>query len=101
MEFLKTMHNFEVEVGMTYMSSAEKIWLKQGIEKGIEQGIEKGMEKGIEKGINQIIIKLLESKFGYLSSTVKIKLQLASTIELETYGERILFANSVEEVLQS
>ena len=79
------MHIFEEEVGMTYMSSAEKIWLKQGI----------------EKGINQIIIKLLESKFGDLSSTIKSKLQSASTIELETYGQRILIANSIEEVLQS
>ncbi len=41
-----------------------QIWMQQGIEQGFEKGIEKGIEKGGLKDKHEVLIRLLDLKFG-------------------------------------
>ena len=70
----------------------------QGIEQGIERGIEQGIEQGLVKGESKLLRKLLERKFGPLPIKVTDKLNNASAIELERWGDAVLTANSLEAV---
>jgi Domain of unknown function (DUF4351) len=52
--------------------------IQQGIERGIEQGIERGIERGIEQGERRLTLRLMEAKFGPLSSKVKQQVEALS-----------------------
>jgi hypothetical protein len=70
--FLSEMQAFEEERKMPYITSAERIGIKKGIEQGIllgidqgvRQGLEKGLEQGLEKGLEQSIRRLLLKGIG-------------------------------------
>jgi predicted transposase/invertase (TIGR01784 family) len=77
--------------------------LKQGIEKGIEQGIEQGIEKGIAQGLlageKRVLLRQLQAKFGVLPGAVTARINgLTVTEEIEILSDRILTANSLDEM---
>lgn len=114
-EFIMVMKKYEEEVNMQYISSAQRlgrkegieIGLKQGIEQGIEQGIQRGIGQGIEQGIGQgtrfgeckFLRILLEQKFGPLSENDVNLLEQATTDELEKMAQKVLNAKSIKDVL--
>lgn len=83
---------------MSYMA----IFRREAYAKGIEQGMEKGIEQGIGEGRVSTLIgtlqKQLKLKFRTLDDSTLQRLEHASEAELELWTERILFANSVDEV---
>ncbi len=87
---------------MSYMAIFRREAYAKGIEQGIEQGIEKGIEQGIGEGRVSTLLgtlqKLLTLKFRSLDNATLQRLENASEAELELWTERILFANSVDEV---
>jgi hypothetical protein len=73
--------------------------MEKGIEKGMEKGIEKGMEKGIEKGTRDLLLALVQSKFGAASKDVAAWLSAAGdAADLDRFSQRLLRAESVEEL---
>lgn len=85
----------EIEEGqqMQYVTTAERIGFKKGIEQGIEQGI--------ERGESRLLYRLLQRRFGPLPEWVETRLTQASTSELETWGERLLDAATLEAVFRT
>ncbi|MBF0353417.1 MAG: DUF4351 domain-containing protein, partial [SAR324 cluster bacterium] len=74
------------------MPTMAQQWIDEGFEKGIEKGIEKGLRRTVEK---QLLIKFREIPAIYLS-----QLSTLSFAQLETLAERILTAQSLEELFR-
>jgi hypothetical protein len=81
-DFQKELTRYEKEKDMPYVTSAERI----------------GMEKGVPKGEAIILKRLMTRRFGELPSWVEQKLDLAGQKELESWGDRILDAETLEDV---
>ena len=62
--------------------------------KGLEQGLKQGMERGRE----EIVLKLLARKFGPLDAATEARVREATIAELDVLAERILTAESIDEV---
>jgi hypothetical protein len=73
-------------------------WAHRYKAEGVLQGIEQGIEQGLVKGESKLLRKQLERKFGPLPIKVTDKLNNASAIELERWGDAVLTANSLEAV---
>lgn len=81
-------------------------WEQQGIEKGMQKGLQKGIQKGIQKGLRQgrregealLLSRLLIRKFGPIPDEVKHQLDGAEAEQLLRWGERVLTAETLEQV---
>jgi hypothetical protein len=60
--------------------------------------MEKGMEKGIEKGEALLLQRQLARRFGPLPSDLVAMISTASANQIETWGDRVLDATSLEAV---
>ncbi|MEO5334981.1 MAG: Rpn family recombination-promoting nuclease/putative transposase [Magnetococcus sp. YQC-5] len=66
--------------------------------KGFQDGEQKGRQNGRQEGEAEMLLKQMRRKFGQTSDWVTEKVKTASLDLLGTWGENVLFANSVEEV---
>jgi hypothetical protein len=80
------------------MTLAEKF--DKGMEKGMEKGIEKGIEKGVGQGEALLLQRQLARRFGPLPTAVIARIGAASVPEIETWGDRVLDATSLDEVFR-
>ncbi len=68
LQFRAELQKLKDENIMPYVTSIERLAIKEGREQGIEEGIEKGIEKGIEQGIEKGVIagkiQLLQQMLG-------------------------------------
>jgi hypothetical protein len=93
------------EAGDLIMTTAQQL-IQQGIEQGFEQGIEKGIKKGIEQGIEKgrvegrrrTLAKLIQLRFTAPSAATLARLGAASEAELDLWTERILAAETLDEL---
>ena len=97
------------DVASIIASGAEKN-IAKGVEIGMEIGMEKGVEIGMEKGAvigrvggvvegqSKLLKRLLERRFGTLPQWATEKLSSASEHELESWGDSILSAPTLEAV---
>ncbi|MFC4260821.1 DUF4351 domain-containing protein [Marinobacter lacisalsi] len=60
-----------------------------------------GMAAGIQSGERAVLIRLLERRFGPLNSEILACLNDASQKQLETWADRILDAESLDEIFQT
>lgn len=93
-DYHQRLREFEEAEQMQYVTTAERI----GIEKGIELGILQGIEQGISRGEARLLRRQFARRFGTLPDWVELRLAEASAVELETWGERLLDAPSLETV---
>lgn len=93
-EYNNQVLKLEEQRKMAYVTTAERL----GIEKGFQQGIQQGLEQGIEKGELYLLRRQLIRKFGELPLNFSKRLETAHADELLQMGDRILEANSLEEV---
>ena len=63
-----------------------------------EEGEKAGIAKGIAQGEALLLQRLLARRFGPLPATVLERIAIASTTELETWGDRVLDAVSLDDV---
>jgi len=75
-------------------------WEQQGMQKGIELGREKGREEGRQEGEASLLFRLMELRFGKVDEQTRHKLQTADAETLLRWGEKVLVANSAEDVLR-
>jgi flagellar biosynthesis/type III secretory pathway protein FliH len=73
----------------------------EGVLHGIEQGIEQGIQQGLVKGESKLLRKLLERKFGPLPVNLADRLNNATEIELEQWGDAVLTENSLDAVFDN
>nr|VFK13713.1 MAG: protein of unknown function (DUF4351) [Candidatus Kentron sp. LFY] len=97
----KMLTQIDVERLPAYRQVMEK-GLRQGIEKGMERGMEKGLKRGIEQGRGEgeavFLMRLLRHKFGPLSPALEQRIRNAEPEALATWGERVLSAQTLDEV---
>ena len=72
------------------ITKATRLGMEEGIRRGIRQGIRQGIEQGIEQGKLRLIVRLLERRFGLLSSENPTRIAQLSASQLENLGEALL-----------
>ena len=73
--------------------------LEQGREEGREQGREEGREEGAQRKARELLVKLLQGRFGPLPEPALARVNAADTAELDLWVERVLTAASLADVL--
>ena len=66
----------------------------------IRQGLEKGREEGRAAGEQHLLRRLIEKRFGSIPDWANAKLASLTVAEIETIGERIFDAPTVESLLK-
>ncbi|HHK41983.1 MAG TPA: DUF4351 domain-containing protein, partial [Planctomycetaceae bacterium] len=72
--------------------------IKKGMEKGMEKGIEKGIEKGVEQGEAEVVLRLLKRKFADIPPEYRQRIDDADSTQLLAWAERILTAETIDDV---
>ena len=73
---------------------------EEGRQEGRQEGLQKGLQKGELSGRAALLEKLLRLKFNNVDDAVIQRLHSANEAELDLWAERVLFANTLEEVMQ-
>lgn len=73
--------------------------IKQGMEQGIEQGIKQGIREGIAKGEREMLLRLLQRKFGPISKQHQYQIEQADIEQLQQWSDTLFFANSIDACL--
>ena len=89
----------EEEYQMPYVTSIERIALKKGMQEGIEKGMQQGRQEGRQEGEAQLFSRLLALKFGPIPEDKQRLIESADSQKLRQWSERILTAQSMDEVL--
>ena len=89
----------EEEYQMPYVTSIERIALKKGMQEGIEKGMQQGLQQGMQKGEAQLLLRQLTLKFGPVPEDKQRLIESADSQQLRQWSERILTAQSMDEVL--
>jgi predicted transposase YdaD len=84
-EFWREIRQLEEETRMPYITSVERL--------GIEQGIEQGMQRGEAT----LVLRLLNRRFGQVTTSVEKQIRQLSVKQLEDLGEALLdFENEAD-----
>ncbi len=75
-----------------------KEWEKELVEKGVQEGIKKGIAEGLEQGEAEVLIRLLDRKFGEIPPEYRQRIDDADSEQLLLWAERILTAESIGDV---
>jgi len=94
-------------LGFEYQSDFVRRYIAEGLAegraKGMAEGRAKGMADGVAKGRAEgrleIVLKLLTLRFGTLTEAVQARVRGAPDAQLDAVAERVLSAQTLEEVL--
>ncbi|MEM9463652.1 MAG: hypothetical protein AAGF11_56465, partial [Myxococcota bacterium] len=73
--------------------------LSEGMLEGLLEGERKGLLEGERKGLLELLLELLEQRFGPLPPTTRAEIDAAASEQLRAWARRVLTANNLEEVL--
>ena len=73
----------------------------EGRAEGLAEGIERGIEQGRVAGERAVLERLLLRRFGSLSPEVAARVGAASPADVETWSEKVLDAETLEDVFNS
>lgn len=65
-----------------------------------EEGLREGREEGLQQGEAALLMRQLERRFGPLTTDVRERIAAAGSEQLLNWGDRILTAQSLEQVFQ-
>jgi len=71
---------------------------QQGLKQGLEQGLEQGLHQGEHLGMRHLLEAQLRARFGVDLAPFAERLATADVATLQTYGERLLRAERIEQV---
>jgi predicted transposase YdaD len=77
----------------------EAEFLQRGRQAGWQEGLQKGLQEGRQDGEVALLMRLLRKRFGELPPSVSDRLKLAQPAQLERWGDRLLDARSLSELL--
>ena len=89
-QFDNEVERLETETSMRYMTRFER--------RGLEKGIEQGLEQGILQGEASFLRRQLKRRFERLPKWAEERLAGASREELESWADRVIEAEALEEV---
>ncbi|HVV68159.1 MAG TPA: DUF4351 domain-containing protein [Gammaproteobacteria bacterium] len=95
-KYNETLKEIEEEKQVDFITTPERV----GIQKGIQQGFQQGLKTGLQKGEAALLIRLLQHRFHHLPSNYLTRIQQADSNTLLIWGERVLDANTLEEVFE-
>ena len=75
-----------------------RILREEGRQEGRQEGLQEGLQKGLQKGEANLLLGLLERKFGRLHLKTRKRVQSADTERLLDWGMRVLTAERLEDV---
>ncbi len=78
----------------------KKEGFKEGFDKGQREGLHVGRRKGRQEGQRSLLRRQLKHKFGKVSRVDRRKIAAASASKLLTWSERLLNAQSLEQVFE-
>jgi flagellar biosynthesis/type III secretory pathway protein FliH len=81
------------------MATFSERFIQKGIQQGMQQGIQQGMQQGMQQGEARMLLRLLARRFGELPEDKRKQIESADTETLLEWSERVLTANSLDEVL--
>jgi predicted transposase YdaD len=88
-EFWREIRQLEEETRMPYITSVERLGIEQGMQRGIEQGMQR-------EGAN-LVLRLLNRRFGQVTTSVEKQIRQLSVKQLEDLGEALLdFENEAD-----
>ena len=73
-------------------------WADKMKKEGREEGREEGHREGLVEGKRVTLIRLLTMKFDTVPDATRVRVQSLSLDELDTYLERVLSVDSLEEM---
>ena len=80
-------------------SSTYQAIIKNGTEKGIQIGTEQGIKIGFMQGEQQMLIKILQYRFGTIhEAKMRMLASIDSIDELDRLSQKVVKANSLDEV---
>jgi predicted transposase/invertase (TIGR01784 family) len=83
----------------TVMTAGERL-IQQGEERGILKGIQQGEERGILKGKCDVLLLVLQQRFGsQVSADVERRLTTASAEQITAWASRVMSAATLAELL--
>jgi flagellar biosynthesis/type III secretory pathway protein FliH len=82
------------------MSERATLWYEQWRQEGKAEGLREGLEQGRRQGEAELLMRQLRRKFGSVPRKIQTRLRNAQPEQLLDWGERLLTANSLEEVFQ-
>jgi predicted transposase YdaD len=85
-------------IAQEWIDEGKALGLLQGIVEGMEQGKAEGMEQGVARGQARLLTRQLTRRFGTLPAEVTARIDEAGTETLDTWGERLLDARTLDEV---
>jgi len=94
LELRDELRALEEETSMAYVTSIERLAREEGWEEGREEGREEGEKHGEAKAL----LRLVQVKFGPPEPAVAARIAAAESAQVERWLERILTANSPDEL---
>ena len=109
LDFIRALLRYLAQVASTDRLSGEE--LRQAVTQALsgggdlmmtiaEQWEQQGIEKGIERGEARALLRLVQAKFGPPGPAVEARVQAAESAQVERWLERILTANSPDDLFE-
>ncbi|MBF0157033.1 MAG: Rpn family recombination-promoting nuclease/putative transposase [Magnetococcales bacterium] len=73
-------------------------WTKQWEAQGVEKGLLQGLLQGRQEGEAALLLRILQRRFGTLPEWVAERVRSAGQSSLESWGDRVLDARSLDEI---
>ena len=73
-------------------------WLEEGRQQGRQEGRQQGRQEGRQEGEAELLLRMIERRFGPLSAADRALIQRADAGALLIWGDRLLSARSLAEV---
>lgn len=81
------------------MSAEIRAWFKEWEQNFRNEVRKEGLKEGLTEGERTLLLRLLRARFGELPTAAVARIQAAGTADLERWGERVLNAQTLDEVL--
>jgi flagellar biosynthesis/type III secretory pathway protein FliH len=99
---MRLLTTIKEKAGPIMVSNIAQEWIDEGKALGLLQGMAEGMAQGVAEGMAQgearLLTRQLTRRFGTLPAEVTARMEDADTEALETWGERLLDARTLDEV---
>ena len=97
----QAIETIEEDKKMRYVSSIERFGIEKGVLQGRIEGRIEGRQEGRQEGELRILKKLLERRFGTLTTTLQERLNNATEADLDRWTDAVLTAATIDDVFNA
>lgn len=90
--------NQRMTTGQRIRMESRNLGREEGLRQGLQQGLEKGLEKGRAEGHANLLLRLLQRRFGGLPAGLQERVRAADLADIERWTDRVLDAGSLAAV---